>query len=577
MNVLKYSFISLFLAVCCFSCKKTELKSHTPNADSVFQNLSHQFIKDYLTWRPRLGTYLGLHEYDGKVGDYSKSSIEGERVRLRAYEDRLMSITADSLSPQMNIDYRLLLSAINQELFSIEDLKIYWNNPMTYAGLLDLNIYIQRDFASIEDRMRSIIAIEKKAPVIYAAAKENLSDSLARPHVETAIIIVEGTISFLKHELTVALQDVKVDSLQKSFAETNTSAIAALADFAQFLRKEKLPRSNQRYAIGVDKYKKMLLYNEMITTSPQDILAMGMDELKKEQALFAEVAKTIDPKKKPIEVFEMLKKEHPTAENLLSDSRKNLEQIREFLVDKNVITIPSEVRVSLVETPTFARATGTASMDTPGPFEKKATQAFYYVTPVEKNWSLKQKEEWLSMFNYFSTDIVSIHEAYPGHYVQFLHLNASKATDVEKIFMSYAFVEGWAHYTEKMMIEEGFGKKDSLSAAKYHLAQLDESLIRLARLCVSIKMHCEGMTIDEGTKFIEDNAYYEHLPAHQESLRGSFDPGYLSYTLGKLQILKLREDYKKQEGQRYSLKKFHDELLSHGAPPLEIMREIMIR
>lgn len=170
-----------------------------------------------------------------------------------------------------------------------------------------------------------------------------------------------------------------------------------------------------------------------------------------------------------------------------------------------------------------------------------------------------------------------MHEAYPGHYVQFLHLNASGASKIEKIFGSYAFIEGWAHYTEKMMIEEGFGATDSVTAAKYHLAQLDESLLRLCRLCVSVMTHCEGMNLEDATKFFQDNAYYEYKPAFQEALRGTFDPGYLSYTLGKLQILKLRDDYKKQEGDNFSLRKFHDTLLDNGMPPIELIREVMIK
>ncbi|HTF21398.1 MAG TPA: DUF885 family protein, partial [Chryseolinea sp.] len=213
--------------------------------------------------------------------------------------------------------------------------------------------------------------------------------------------------------------------------------------------------------------------------------------------------------------------------------------------------------------------------DTPGPFEK-ATQAYYYITPVDAKWTPKQKEEWLTLFSRYVTDIVTIHEAYPGHYTQFLHLNASKATRVEKIFNSYAFVEGWAHYTEQMMIEEGFGGQDSVTLAKYHLAQLNESLIRLCRMYVSLKMHLEGMTVEEATKFIEENAYYEPEPAHHEAMRGTYDPGYLSYALGKQQFLKLREDFRKLKGANFSLQEFHDKVLSYGAPPVELVRGMIM-
>jgi len=549
--------------------------SNTP--DTEFDKLADEYLAGYFAWRPQLGTYLGLHQYDGKLKDYSKSSIEAEQARLKEYENKLVSFPKDSLSARMYYDYRILLSALRQELFSIEDLSIYTKNPMIYAGSLDLNIYIQRNFAQLEDRMKSIIAIEETAPTIFAAARENLADSLAKPYIETAILIARGGASFLKNELAEALKEVKDDSLQQSFAKSNALAASELENFATYLEKQKLPKAHNSYAIGKENYQKMLLYNEMLTITPEEILAMGMEELKKEQTLFAEVAKKINPNKKASDVFEDLKKDHPTAANLIPETKKNLEAIRQFLLDKKIISIPSEVRVNVAETPKFARSTGTASMDTPGPFETTATEAFYYITPVEDNWTAKQKEEWLSQFNYYVTDIVSIHEAYPGHYVNFLHLNASNATKIEKIFYSYAFVEGWAHYTEKMMIEEGFGATDSLTAAKYHLAQLDESLLRLCRLIVSVKTHCEGMSLADATKFIQDNAYYSYKPAYQEALRGTFDPGYLSYTLGKLQILKLREDYKKQEGANYSLQKFHDTLLGSGTPPIELIREIMIR
>jgi uncharacterized protein (DUF885 family) len=295
--------------------------------------------------------------------------------------------------------------------------------------------------------------------------------------------------------------------------------------------------------------------------------------------VFGEAAKKIDSGKKPIEVFKEIQKDHPTADGLIPDTRKGLEAIRQFVVEHRIITIPSPVRAKVEETPQYLRATSFASMDTPGPFERKATEAYYYVTPVEADWTPKQKDEWLTAFNYYTTDIVTIHEAYPGHYVQFLCLNASPATKLEKIFGGYAFIEGWAHYSEQMLVDEGFGANaaDPLKTAKYRLAQADEALLRLCRWCVSIKTHCEGMSLDDATKFFEDNCYYEHKPAYQEALRGTFDPGYLFYTVGKLEILKLRRDWQKQEGANFSLQKFHDELLRHGAPPIRLLREVMLK
>ncbi len=555
------------------NCSKKEKVFN--NLDASFDSLTEEFLKDYFTFRPSVATYHGLHEYDREKRNYSKAALETELSKLKSYEQRLVAM-GDSISPKVSYDFKILLSAIRQEIFTMQDLQVYTKNPMTYVDAFSLNAYVQRDYAPLDERVKTIIAVEDQIPDIFNAARTNLNDSLAKPFIETAILIAEGTADFLARDMIEALKDLKDETLKKQFDASNKKAITELKSYAKWLQKERMPKAHNRYSIGKENYEKMLLFNEMLSVSPEEILQIGLEELKKEQALFAEVAKVIDPNKRAIEVFEAQKKYHPTPESLIPDAKKNLEAIRQFLIDKKIITVPSEIRVEVKETPQFARSTRTASMDTPGPFEK-TTQAFYFITPTEKNWTNAQKEEWLTQFNYYGTDIMSIHEAYPGHYVQFLHVNASSATKIEKIFGSYAFIEGWAHYTEKMMIEEGFGGNDELTKAKYHLAQLNESLLRLCRLCVSLKMHTEDMSLADATKFFQDNCYYDYKPAYQEALRGTFDPGYLSYTLGKLQILKLREDYKAQEGDNFSLQKFHDTLLESGMPPIQLMREIMLK
>src|SRR5262249_15957547 len=316
---------------------------------------------------------------------------------------------------------------------------------------------------------------------------------------------------------------------------------------------------------------------------PDKSLAVGFQHLKEEQEIFANAAKIIDPKKSAVEVFKQIQQEHPKPGELIPEVSKDLEQIRQFVIDHHLVSIPSEVRATVKETPQFDRATSFASMDTPGPYEKKANQAFYYVTPPEDNWSEKQKNDWLTSFNYYTSDVVPIHEAYAGHYVQFLQLNASSATQVEKIFGSYSFIEGWAHYCEKMMLDEGFGSvtnptaEQKARAAKFRMAQADEALLRLCRLCVSIKMNTGGMSFADGAKFFVDNCIYEEKPSLAEAMRGTFDPGYLNYTLGKLEILKLRDDYRAQEGTNFSLQKFHDEVLRHGMPPIRLLREILLQ
>ena len=566
-------FVSTFAFI---SCNKTD--KNAASGDVAFEKLSEEFIDGYLAWRPQSGVSLGYHQYDGKIADYSKASIDAEIVRLKDFDTKFSEIDSASLSTKKYYDWKMLHSNIKRELFNFENFEVYTKNPMTYAGAMDVSIYIKRNFAPLEQQIKSIIAIENQAPKLYEDAKANLQDSLALPHIQLAIEIAKGSASFLGNDLLLALKDVKNDSLMKAFNVANKKAIDAINGYVTFLEKEKLPKANNDYAIGKENYQKMLLYGEGIIMSADAILAIGMKELQKEQAAFNAAAKIINPNKKPIDVYNDMQKEHPTAAGLIPDSKKNLEAIRQFLVDNKIVTMPSEVRVKLEETPAFARATSTASMDTPGPFETKATEAYYYITPVDSKWTPKQAEDWLAQFNFYTTDVVSVHEAYPGHYTQFLHLNASDASKIQKIFGSYAFIEGWAHYTEVMMLDAGFGNSgDPIKAAKYRMAQSGEALLRLCRLCVSIKTHCYGMNVEDATTFFMSNWYQGEKSSSQEALRGTYDPGYLFYTLGKLQILKLQEDYKKQEGNNYNLQKFNDAMLDNGMPPIQIMRELLLK
>ena len=555
------------------------------NEDAEYEAVAEEYIKTYLAAHPLEGTALGFHEYDGKISDYSRLALDAELSRLRRFDDRLSKFDQSKLGPRQSIDLRILQTAVKKDLFEMQDMSVFERNPMIYARAADVNVYIKRNFAPLEDRVRSLVAIESQIPNILIAARTNLNEVLPKPYLELAIQITRGSSDFLKKDLVAAVAGLKDQQLRVAFQESNRKAANALNDYAAWLEREKLLKASLDFALGEEKFRRFLAQTELVDLPPQKILEIGMEQLKAEQQAFADAAKKIDPNKSPIEVFKQIQSEHPTPQNLIPDVAKDLDKIRKYVSSRHLVSIPSDVRAKVKETPQYLRATSFASMDTPGPFEKRATEAYYYVTPTENDWPEKQKQEWLTAFNYYTSDIVSIHEAYPGHYVQFLHLNASPASKVEKIFGSYAFTEGWAHYCEKMMLDEGYGnptgttpsEDDAKRAAKYRMAQADEALLRLCRLCVSIKMHTQNMSVEEATKFFQDNCYYEEKPARTEAMRGTFDPGYLNYTLGKLQILKLRDDYKAQQGDAFSLQKFHNELLNHGMPPIRLLREIMLK
>jgi uncharacterized protein (DUF885 family) len=552
--------------------------------DARFQQLAGEFVSGHYAARPLEGVALGWHQYDGRFQVPTRAALTGEIARLKRYEGAFAALPPGRLTAAHQNDLRVLQSVIAGQLWALETQRAPWRNPMHYAGALDISIYLKRDFKPLTERFRDMTAILRQAPALFAAARENLEPVLPKPFVETAIEVAEGTASFLEKDAVKASAGVADRAVRDEFAAANRRAIAELRAFTGWLKSGKLPKADNGFALGRDGYLAMLKA-EFIDLTPERILEIGLRELRAEQRRFAEASAVIDPNLKPIEAARLIQRDHPTAAGLIPDTRKTLESIRQFLIDRKIVTIPSEVRASVEETLPPFRATSFASMDTPGPFETKATEAYYYVTPVEPDWTPKQADEWLSAFNYYTTDIVTIHEAYPGHYLQFLALNASPASVVAKSFSSYPFVEGWAHYTEQMMIEQGFGqpvhpseasRDQQVRAAKYRLAQSIEALLRLCRLCCSIQLHTGGMTVDEATKFFTDNCHYEEKPARSEAMRGTFDPGYLYYTLGKLMILQLREDWRAQEGANFSLRRFHDEFLSHGAPPIPLMRQLLL-
>ena len=577
-------FLLMALAGCSSSGPRVEPRV-ADGGDAAFNQLADEYLTGYLAWRPLEAVQLGFHEYDGKLTDYSRGSIDGELARLKEFDHRLGGIQMASLSAQGSFDYQDLRAGIRRELFSFQEMEVYSRNPMTYAGALDVSPYIKRDFAPLEQRVRGIIAILNQAPKVTAAGRANLGGVLPKPWVETAIEIGDGSADFLEKDLVEAVKDVKEPGLRAEFTAADQRAAAEMRGFVKYLKEEKLPWATGRFALGRENFAKMLREGELITQSPEEVLRIGLAELKREQGQFAETAAKIDPRRKPIEVFKAIQHDHPTAEGLIPDTRKDLEAIRKFVVDHHIVAIPSEVRPRVEETLPFERASSFASMDSPGPFETKATEAYYYVTPVEAGWTAQEKDDWLGAFNYYTGDVVSIHEVYPGHYVQFLCMNASPATRLEKMLGSYAYIEGWAHYSEQMLIDEGYGEVEpaagnqpvALKAAKYRLAQLDEALLRLCRLCVAIQMHCQGMPVEKAAKFFQDNCYYGEKPAKEEAKRGTFDPGYANYTLGKLMILKLRQDYQAQEGASYSLEKFHNEMLRHGMPPVPLLRQVLLK
>jgi len=536
------------------------------------------FVDDYFNalfeWSPTFGTSVGLHQYDSKMEDLSAASFNRRIQTLRQLQRRLADLRNSEMEPDERIDAEILEGQIQAELLDLETLQTWRKNPMNYVGLPGSAIdgVIKRNFAPASQRLRSVTARLKGIPPLLEAMRQNV-EKPPREFTDLAIRIARGSVNFFKETIAGWAKEAAGNEAEliRSFEEANAAAARSLEDAANWLQTTLLPKSSGVYAIGAENFRKKLLYEEMVDTPLERLLGIGEANLEKDYNDFLATARMIDPSKSPAAVMQSISEDHPTEQSLIPDARKTVEGIIDFIKKKNIADIPSEVRPTIAEMPPYARSGTFAAMDTPGPYETTATEAFYYVTPPEKDWDAAHKDEHLRAFNAPVMNVITIHEAYPGHYIQFL--NAKRfPTKTRKLVACGTNAEGWAHYAEQMMLEEGFGNGDP----KTRLAQLHEALLRDARYITGIKLHTSGWTVEQGAKFFEEKAFQEPANAYEEARRGAYNPTYLYYTLGKLQIYTLRQDYQKARGSAYRLENFHNEFVKQGSIPIRIIRRILL-
>jgi uncharacterized protein (DUF885 family) len=536
------------------------------------------FVDDYyaatFAWDPTQATYAGIHDFDDKLADYAAENFARREKALKAFHANLAVLRGGKLTAIEAVDAATLDLAIRAELLEIETVRDWKRNPVLYLGkpAEAIDLLMKRTFAPPADRLKAVIGRLKASPPLLAAMKANVENP-PKEFTDLGIIVAKGTVDYFRADLATWAKTAagKDEKLFAEFEAANKPVIEAFVTAAKWLETDLLPRSKGKFAIGADAFLKKLETEEMLDIPLDKLLAIGEAHLKSDQELFVATAMKIDPKKTPKQVLAVLTDDHPQPDDLVGATRGTIERTRKFLIDKKIVTVPSEVRPTVAETPGFMRTGGFASMDTPGAYETKATEAFYYVTPPEKDWEVKRKVEHMRQFNKTGMDIITIHEAFPGHYIQFL--NAKQyPTKVRKLYTCGTNVEGWAHYTEQMCVDEGYGNGDP----KVRLAQLNEALLRDCRYIVGIKLHTEGWTVEQGKQFFVEQGYIEPEVGFQEARRGTYNPTYLYYTLGKLQIIKFREDYKKAKGADFNLQKFHDDFVRQGGIPIKLIRGIML-
>lgn len=534
------------------------------------------FADDFLSYlherHPTNATFDGVHTHDDLLEDFSRASIDTQVRELSDFARRLGAIDPGGLSQIERLEQPVIEANIRARLFEMETVRSWERNPQHYADMLATSLagQVLFDYAPVAERARRVLSKLRQAPRFLQHARDNIRETPGI-FVKVALETLRGTIRFLDEDLPHALAAVDDLHLLGDLADASQEASAALRAYVDYLEQDLGPRSRASFRLGKEVFQDKLRLDEGLAIDSARLLEIAMRELKETQEDFKRAAGRLDSGD-PVAAWRRIKDDHPGGGALVSVVEQQLAELLAFLQREQIITVPDGDRVLVAQTPRFYRWTF-ASMWTPGPFESRPLPAYYYITDVDPSWPADRQAEHMRDLNYGALWAISIHEVYPGHFLHYQHLRRIGSKLRKSIlFSSASFIEGWAHYAEQMMVEEGFGK----GRPDVRLGQLAEALIRLCRMVVGIRLHTEDMSVEQGVRFFREEAYMEEGSARREAERGTFDPSYVVYSVGKLMLLKLREEYRAQQGRGFSLRAFHDALLANGTMPIRLHRQVLL-
>jgi uncharacterized protein (DUF885 family) len=534
------------------------------------------FVDDYLTYLhevfPTQATLDGTHLHDDLLEDLSRPAVDAHVRALSGFGRRLHQIEAATLPHTERIEHPIIASHIEAQMFEYEDVRTWERNPQLYADIIGTSLASQALFAYAPEaeRARRMVSKLRQMPRLVQAARDNIKECPGI-FVKLGLESWRGILKFIDSDLPRAFATLDDLHILSDLADTSAEASAAAKVYIDYLETDLAPRAKASFRLGRDKFENKLKVDEGIGLTADRLLAIALRELHEVQEEFRSVASRMNGGDVEA-VWQAAKQEHPSPGDLVKSAEAQVKELEEFLRRQAIVTLPDAEPVIVAPTPDFYRWTF-ASMWTPGPFETKPSRAYYYLTDVDRTWPAERQQEHMRYYNYPTLWNISIHEVYPGHFLHFQHLRQVESKVRKSTFFAPASViEGWAHYCEQMMIEAGFHRNDP--AVK--LGQLAEALVRLARFVVCIRLHCEDMSVEQGMRFFRDEAFLEESAARREAERGTFDATYLVYSVGKLMMLKLRRDYKEQQGGKFSLRAFHDAVLAQGCAPFTAMRRLLL-
>ena len=535
------------------------------DANAGFDAAIDGFIDGYFEHNPVFAANAGRHEYDGKLPDYSPAGLKASADWLHAQRDRLAAFGDDRLDAQHRFRRDYALAVIDGQLFWLEESGFAWGNPAFYTGDLSPSMYLTRPYAPLPQRMDAFIRYQQALPTAIAQMQANLRTPLPASWIDLGINTFAGYATFFEHDVPTIFADVHDDALQARLKESNAAAVKATRAMADWFKAQK-PHATQGFALGADKFSKMLHATERVDMPLDQLKAAGEADLARNLAALKAACAQFAPGKALAQCVEKVNADKPEG-GAVEGARAQLAGLRQFIVDHDIVTIPGPEQAQVEEAPPYNRW-NFAYIEIPGPYEKNLPSV-YYIAPPDPKWSKAEQAAYVPGKSVLL--FTSAHEVWPGHFLQFLHSNRSD-WKFGQLFVGYAFAEGWAHYTEEMMFDAGLAG----ATPETHIGQLSEALLRDVRFLSAIGLHTGGMTVAQSERMFREQGLQDPGNARQQAARGTYDPAYLNYTLGKLMIMQLREDWTRDKGGRAAWKQFHDQFLSYGGPPIPLVRAQML-
>ena len=563
--VVLFIFSSLFIG--CQPVANTNQPSNTASASKTqWDSYVDKFLSDYFEANPTFAVLQGKHEYDGKFPDWSDAGLQKEITRLKTERERAAGFKDSDLDDRQKFERNYLIAQIDKDIFWRETADQPHTNPYYYADPMDPDVYVSRPYAPLDVRLKAYTTYARNVPAALEQIKGNLKGPLAMNLIKIGRQTIGGLADFYEKDVPKVFAGVTDQQLQSDFKVANDGAVKAVRDFDSWLGQQE-KTSNNNFALGADKFKAMLKQTEGVDIDLAQLEEIGRKDLQRNlDAMKAECDKYA-PGATLIDCSNKASAHKAEGADIVQAANAQLGDLRKFIQEKDILTIPGTEEAKVALAPPY-KAWNFAYINIPGPYETNLPSV-YYVSPPDPTWDKKKQEEYIPGKG--SLLFTSVHEVYPGHFVQFLHANRSKSK-FGQVFVGYAFAEGWAHYCEEMMYDSGLGQGDP----ELHIGQLQEALLRDVRFLSAIGMHTKGMTVEESKKMFLEQGLRSEGEAEQQSNRGTFDPAYLNYTMGKLMIMKLRDDWCASRGGRAAWKQFHDTFLSYGGPPIALVRKAMM-